>query len=60
MDFTLHPYQIRTFGQIATCYVVLLRLNSIRMWCKTQILHPPILTIHVIILYIKENTHNHT
>ena len=60
MGSTLHPYQIRTFGQIATCNMTLLRLNFIRMWCKTQVLHPPIPTSHVILLYIKENTLNHT
>ena len=31
-----------------------MRLNSIRMWYKTQVLHPPIPTCRIIKSYIKE------
>ena len=33
-------------------YIFFLKLNSIRMWCKTLVLHPPISIRHIIIFLL--------
>ena len=37
-------------------YIFFLKLNSIRMWCKTLVLHPPISIRHIIIFFFLYHT----